>query len=433
MKSYIPLIQHNWRLLLFGFVMMFFSSPGQTYFISLFGGEIRSDLSLSHGEFGGIYSAATLVSALILLWSGTLLDRIDLRKFALGIVLALALACLLMSVSQNIFMLFLAILALRQLGQGLMSMSSSSTMMRYIPSNKSKANSLASMGYSAAEAIFPSIIIMLLVSFTWRQSWMIIAATLVICVPLLMVFTLRDYPAKHKQYLADLSNNFQQDTQQDYQQLKAQQTALNSNTQYSKYKRQWTRQEVICDPLFYLFIPGLVSQSMLYTGFMFHQIHLITEKAWSLPFWGSLFILFSVTSIIMSLSIGALSDKIGAVKLAPFTGLAGAIGLLILSSSDSQIVAVFFMLLMAVSTGAQAALSAPFLAERYGHQHFGSIKSLGTFTMVLMSAMSPVLIGYFIDRGISINSLSLSFSVYAFIVFGFAYLAYRLSLRENDR
>ncbi|MEH6455523.1 MAG: MFS transporter, partial [Cocleimonas sp.] len=256
MKSYTSLIKNDWRLLMFGFVMMFFSSPGQTYFISLFGGEIRQDLSLSHGEFGGIYSAATLGSALILLWSGTLLDKIDLRKFALGVVVALAVACLLMSTSQNMFMLFLAILGLRQLGQGLMSMSSSSTMMRYIPANKSKANSLASMGYSAAEAMFPSIIILLLLSFTWRQSWLIIALVLVLCVPLLMLFTLREYPKKHQQYLADLADNHEQ-----------------KNTDYSKSKRQWTRQEVIRDPLFYLFIPGLVSQSMLYTGFMFHQIH----------------------------------------------------------------------------------------------------------------------------------------------------------------
>lgn len=414
MKSYIPLIKQDWRLLMFGFVMMFFSSPGQTYFISLFGGEIRHDLSLSHGEFGGIYSAATLISALLLLWSGTLLDRIDLRKFSLGVIVALALACLLMSVSQNIFMLFLAILALRQLGQGLMSMSSSSTMMRYIPANKSKATSLASMGYSAAEAIFPSVVILLLMSFTWRQSWLIIAITLVVCVPLLMIFTLHEYPEKHKKYLADLSHMHQQQT-----------------TEYSKTKRQWTRQEVIRDPLFYLFIPGLVSQSMLYTGFMFHQIHLITEKGWPLPFWGSLFILFSVTSIIMGLSIGALSDKVGAVKLAPFTGLAGAIALMVLSSSDSQIVAIIFMLLMAVSSGAQAALAAPFLAERYGNKHFGSIKSLGIFTMVLMSAISPVLIGWLIDRGVSIDSLALSFSIYAFVVFGLAYLAYRLSLRSQ--
>ena len=422
MNAYLKLIKSDWRLLLFGFVMMFCSSPGQTFFISLFGGEIRADIGLSHGEFGGIYSAATLGSAMLLLWSGTLLDKLDLRKFVFIVVIGLASACVLMSFSQNIVMLFLAILALRQLGQGLMSMSSSSTMMRYIPNNKSKANSLASMGYASAEALFPSIIILLLLTFSWRQSWLIIAAVLITCVPLLMLFTLRDYPQIHQQYLNNLESENQNSNNA---------SSNKSTIQYSKSKRQWTRAEVIRDPLFYLFIPGIVSQSMLYTGFMFHQIHLIEAKEWSLPFWGSLFILFSMTSIVMSLSIGSLSDKIGAVKLAPFTGLAGAIALLVLSSSNSQFVAVIFMLLMAVSTGAQAALSAPFLAERYGNKYFGSIKSLGTFTMVFMSALSPVLIGWMIDKGIDINHIARGFSIYAFVIFGMAYWAYRLSLKEG--
>ncbi len=413
MNAYLNLIKSDWRLLLFGFVMMFCSSPGQTFFISLFGGEIRADIGLSHGEFGGIYSAATLGSAILLLWSGTFLDKLDLRKFVFIVIIGLASACVLMSFSQNIVMLFLAILALRQLGQGLMSMSSSSTMMRYIPNNKSKANSLASMGYASAEALFPSIIIFMLLTFSWRQSWLIISLVLITCVPLLMLFTLRDYPQIHQRYLSNLETEDN-----------------NQSIVYSHSKRQWTRAEVIRDPLFYLFIPGIVSQSMLYTGFMFHQIHLIEAKQWSLPFWGSLFILFSLTSIVMSLSIGALTDKVGAVKLAPFTGLAGAFALLVLSSSNSQFIAVVFMLLMAVSTGAQAALSAPFLAERYGNKHFGSIKSLGTFTMVFMSALSPVLIGWMIDKGISINSIALGFSMYAFVIFGLAYWAYRLSLKE---
>ena len=413
MNAYLKLIKSDWRLLLFGFVMMFFSSPGQTFFISLFGGEIRQDIGLSHGEFGGIYSAATLGSALLLLWTGTFLDKLDLRRFVIIVIIGLASACVLMSFSTNIVMLFLAILALRQLGQGLMSMSSSSTMMRYIPNNKSKANSLASMGYATAEALFPSIIILMLLTFSWRQSWLIIAVVLISCVPLLMLYTLRDYQSIHQRYLSNLE------------------IEDNDNTiEYSKTKRQWTRAEVIRDPLFYLFVPGIVSQSMLYTGFMFHQIHLIEAKAWSLPFWGSLFILFSMTSIVMSLLIGALSDKIGAVKLAPFTGVAGAIALWVLSSSNSQVIAVIFMLLMAVSTGAQAALSAPFLAERYGNKYFGSIKSLGTFMMVFMSALSPVLIGWLIDLGVDINNIARGFSIYAFVIFGLAYLAYRMSLKE---
>ena len=80
MKSFIPLIRREWRLLLFGFVMAFGSSYGQTFFIALFSGDIRSELQLSHSGFGLLYSAATLASAGILLWSGSIIDTWDLRR-----------------------------------------------------------------------------------------------------------------------------------------------------------------------------------------------------------------------------------------------------------------------------------------------------------------------------------------------------------------
>jgi MFS family permease len=119
MKSFLPLIQSEWRLLLFGFAMAFASSLGQTYFIGLFSGEIRLDLGLSHGAFGGIYSAATLTSAVLLLWTGSLIDRVDLLRYTYAVTVGLALACVLMAGSNSIVMLFLAVLALRHLGQGL--------------------------------------------------------------------------------------------------------------------------------------------------------------------------------------------------------------------------------------------------------------------------------------------------------------------------
>jgi hypothetical protein len=43
------------RWLLGGLLLTIFSSFGQTYFIALFGLEIRETFALSHGDFGGIY------------------------------------------------------------------------------------------------------------------------------------------------------------------------------------------------------------------------------------------------------------------------------------------------------------------------------------------------------------------------------------------
>ena len=65
--------------------MTFWSSPGQTFLISLFSGEIRAELSLSDGEFAGIYSLATLASAIVMIWSGALIDRMDLKRLSIAI------------------------------------------------------------------------------------------------------------------------------------------------------------------------------------------------------------------------------------------------------------------------------------------------------------------------------------------------------------
>ena len=50
-----------------GFLLAFSSNVGQTFFVSLFSGAIRDDLDLSHGEFGALYSGATLGSAMVFL------------------------------------------------------------------------------------------------------------------------------------------------------------------------------------------------------------------------------------------------------------------------------------------------------------------------------------------------------------------------------
>ena len=410
MSSQSTSLRGEWRLLLFGFVMMFCSSPGQTYFIALFSGQIRADLSLSHGEFGAIYSIATLASAVLLLWSATLLDRLDLRKFSLGLMAVLAIAAGFMSIAQNVLMLGLAIFMLRHLGQGLTSMTSSTSMMRYLAPHKAKANSIASMGYSSAEATLPTVIIFLLTLFTWREAWQIVGLILLLGVPLILSFLLSAQPMWHRRYLHELASE------------EALETSETATTPRSK---QWTRAEVIRDPYFYLFAPALMSQSMLYTGFMFHQVHLVAEKGWSLLTWGSLYALFSFTTIGISLVVGILADRVGAVRLAPFVTAPMALGLLVLSSSSSTLTAAIFMVLMGCSTGAQAATSAPFFAERYGNKNFGAIKSLASFLMVFMTAVSPVILGVLIDNGVAMNAIAQGAAVYAFFIIAIAYVAYR--------
>ena len=377
MRSFLPLIRSEWRLLLFGFVMTFGSSLGQTYFIGLFGGAIREDLALTHSDFGGLYSAATLVSALLLLWTGSLIDRVELRRYAYAVSIGLALACMLMAASTTALMLFCALLALRHLGQGLMSLAATTTLVRYLDHHKGKANALGGMGYSVSEAVLPTLVIVLLGLLGWRLSWLVWGALLLVMVPLLTAWLLGDHDRRHRDYLIDLEAG----------------PAESSGAQ----RRHWTRAEVVRDLNFYLFLPALLAQPLLFTGFMFHQVQLVTEKDWHLAAWGGLYLFYAAINTLCKLLAGLMVDNYSAIRLVPLVSLPLGAGLLILSGGHAFVVAVLFMGLMAVSVGFYSTLSSPFFSEMYGTLHLGSIKSLTTAAMVLATAVTPVAMGWLID------------------------------------
>ncbi|MEL7374850.1 MAG: MFS transporter, partial [Pseudomonadota bacterium] len=77
-------LRRNFRWIAGGFLLTFFSSFGQTYFISASVAEWQQAFGLSHGEFGRLYMLATLASAMSLPFVGRLVDVIpEARMVAL--------------------------------------------------------------------------------------------------------------------------------------------------------------------------------------------------------------------------------------------------------------------------------------------------------------------------------------------------------------
>ena len=404
------LIRSEWQLLLFGFLMTFWSSPGQTFLISLFSGEIRAELDLSDGEFAGIYSLATLASAILVVWSGALVDRIDLKKLSLWVVFGLAAGCGLMSISDSVLTLLLSLFVLRQLGQGLMFIISSTAMVRYIDAHKGKASALSSIGYAVSEAVMPGLLVALLLWVGWRQSWQVAAVLLIIFMVPAILYLLRDHHQRHSDYLIRLNGN----------------SCDGSNASGRTYRRrQWTRPEVLRDRYFYLFAPGLMSQPLMFTGFIFHQVHLVESKGWPLLGWATLFSVYAVVSVATKLICGPLIDRYGAIRMIPLVALPMGLGLVILALADSLAWGGVFLVLTGITVGFQSTAVAPFWAEMYGSQHLGAIKSLGAAAMVFCTALSPIVIGWQIDLGVSMETLAMAAAVYVFLTSALAWYACR--------
>ncbi len=365
----------------FGLLLTFSSSIGQTYFIALFAGALRADLGLSHGAFGGLYTLATLASALILVWLGKTADRVDPAVLAALTLAALAGSALLLAGAESVLWLGVGLFGLRLFGQGMSSHLAMTFVARWFVRERGRALGLVFLGYPAGEAVFPMLMALLLGQFTWRWIWVGIAIAVV------LIFDAGDAldGASDAQARLDRRN------------------ASSEASAERPQDRSWTRAQVLRDARFYGLLPGLLAAPFVITGVLFHQVHLVEIKAWTLSGFTACYPLYAASATAVALVCGWLIDRHGAIRLLPFYLLPLAAGLALLSIGDSIATAAGFMALMGATAGGAAILFGAVWAELYGTAHLGAIRALGVALQVLATALAPATLGWLIDQGIGLD------------------------------
>ncbi len=391
--SIITFITASPRFLAFGFTAAFFSSFGQTYFIALSGAEIRSAFDLSHADFGMIYSAATLSSAALLIWAGRKIDDVDLRPYTCAVGFGLAMACLGMAAVGwfgSALWLLPVIFGLRFTGQGLLTHIATTSMARYFDAHRGKAISVASMGFPLGEALLPIIAVGLIATYGWRETWTGIGALLALGLVPLVLWLLKGHGERHRAL---------------------QETARQASERGAP--DGWSRSQLLRDPRFYVLLPAILASSFIITGFFFHQVHLVEVKGWTMTWFAATFVAFAAAQIVAALVTGVLVDRYGAVSLIRFDLLPVMAGLIVLAAFDGPWVAVVFMVLMGLTSGAAGVIHSAVWAEVYGVAHLGAIKALAASLMVLASALSPPIMGWTIDADITMDTIAVACTIYS--------------------
>ena len=366
--------------------MTFCSSFGQTFFLGIFNPFIREDLNLSHSEFGGIYSAATLVSSLTIIWLGKKIDDFKLRNFAIFVCISLFFAAVFMSQLSSLVHLLLAIFFLRLFGQGLMSHTSSTAMARYFDKNRGKALGVAWLGLSFGEGILPGLVIFLLNYLVWKKIWITIAVFLIVFVLPLIVFLLKNFE----------DNSVEQE-----------------QSKKSENIKNWTRQEVLKDLRFYFLLPAVLCPAFLITGIFINQIYLFENLNWGINFIAPSFTAYAIFSVISLQLSGFLIDKFSALKILPFYLIPMILGLLFSLFFKFALSPVIFFILMAITNGTSNVLLTSTWSEMYGTKHLGAIRSITVSLMVFSTSLSPFLFGYLIDFGFDAKDITLFMIIYA--------------------
>ena len=376
------------KVILFGFIFTFFSSFGQSYFIGIFNYSIRTDLSITHGQFGTIYASATLLSSIVLIWVGKKIDDMSVFKFSIFVIILLSFACYFFSTIKIIPLLFIGIFFLRLSGQGLMSHTAATTIARYFEKTRGKALSVTWLGLSAAEFILPVLMVYLLTITSWQNIWISISLLVLILLPIAS-FTL----------IKKLKLDSREDSK-DYNQK------INTNI------KQWTRSEVLKDYRFYVVILNMLSMPSIATGVFVYQSFIISSKNWGPFIMAQSFMAYSVLSVITLSISGFLIDKYTSRKLLIYMNIPLFISAIILHLFDSPYSSFVFLGLIGISNGFANVLGSSTWAEIYGVKYIGAIKALTAGLMVFATAVGTAVFGTLIDYGYTINSIAVFSAIY---------------------
>lgn len=374
-RQYIALVRKDWRPLAFGLACAFLSSPGQTFFISLFIGAIAADLGLSAAELGSLYMVATVGAAGLLPLTGHWIDRLDLRLYTVLVIAGLAASCWIMAMVGGPATLFAALLLLRLTGQGLTTHVAVTSIARYFHQYRGRALSLVLTGFPLSQGVLPTVAVMVGAIGDWRRTYGVVGVGLLFLAAPVLVWLIRALPAFVRP--AEIGG--------------VPSRALGG------------MKAVVRTRFFWLALPLLIYMPFSSTALVFHIQAIVGAKGWSQELVALGFAAFAVAHASVLLLLGGLIDRFGASALLPWTNLPMVIGLMALGFLDAPPALPLFLALMGMSSGLSQTAGTAVWAEIYGVERLGTIRSFAAMLMVAGTALGPVAIGLMLDSGTSVT------------------------------
>lgn len=390
-------IQRNFRWIAGGFALTYFSSFGQTYFISASIAEWQATFGLSHGEFGRLYMLATLGSAMCLPFLGRLVDHVDANKMIAFVVPVLAGAALLAGFATSVLVLAFAIFLLRLFGQGMMTHMALTATGRWFHAERGRAISLVVLGHQGGEASIPLAFSFIVLAYGVQAGWLSAAVALLV-VGLPFAFWAYSKPREPQSASVDLGKP-------------------------SPHVHSWTRKEVVRDPIFWVLLTGVLAPGFIGTTIFYHQDYMATLNSWPPQLFAISLVVLSATTVAFALITGAIIDRFDSKAILPYCLVPLAASCFALWLSGPAYTLFVVMVLLGISYGISSTLFGSLWPEVYGTVYLGSIRAVTVSASVVATAAGPGLTGTLIDQGIELPQQMFYLGVYCLLATGAMTLA----------
>ncbi|WP_258549239.1 nitrate/nitrite transporter [Thalassospira profundimaris] len=389
------------RPLAFGALHSFGSAFGQTFLIALFVPFISQSLGISETGFANIYAGITIASACALPFVGRMIDRIDMLRYSLLVMVFLAIGCFVTSGAENIYVLIAGLFILRFGGQGLMSHVSMTSIARYFDRSRGRALAIAAFGFPMAEAIMPALFLGLIAALGWRTAF-IGAGIVILGVMLPLACWLVRGNARFRAVPADDT------TAQKTAETSAKSQHNSPTDDTAPANKTSPHPRLFKSVYIWLTIPMLAGQPLVLTALFFHQAIIASQKSIDLGWFAAGFTLFAITSVIGAFGSGPLIDKFGARRLFPWHLLPLMAGVGVLTVAETGQMIPVYMALAGFTTGSATTLRTAIVPDLVPISEIGSVRSSLTAIMVLASSAGPPIYGWLFAAQVALPTILLA-------------------------
>ncbi len=375
-----PPFFYGWIIVGVSALTIFFSGPGQTYSVSTFIDSYITEFGWSRSTVSGMYSMGTLAAGLLMGFVGNFIDRRGHRAVTTAIALIFGLACLGMSLVNNPLTLLAGFFSIRLLGQGSMSLSSSTLVPQWFIRKKGRALSLVAIGGAAGSALLPPLNTWIIEHYGWKTGWRTWTALLwLVMAPAAYLLT-RDRPE-------DVGLAPDDETRAQF--------VTEANTLPSG--ESWTVREAMSTRSFWLLLFCVMIPSAINTGLIFHQISIMDQLGVSAQSAAVVLSIMALIRLPVVMVAGQIADRVPArfVQVGSMAGL--LVAMVALYITDSVQMAVAYGALTGITMAFQIMVSGVIWPDYYGRNHLGSIRGVTMMAGVIGSALGPLPYGYAYD------------------------------------
>jgi MFS family permease len=360
---------YGWRIVVFAAIALALTGPGQTYGVSVFVDPMIEDLGISRTQMTTAYLVGTLVGALALPWIGQAIDRFGVRR-TMAIIGALFGGLLIgMSLVSNIVGLTAGFIGIRMMGQGALNLTATTAVALWFTRKRGLAMGIVAAAGGVGMTLIPLLSERLIVDIGWRNTWLVEGLAVWVIVLPIALLGIRNRPS-------DVGQHVDGDSATD-----------------APPAEVWgvTRKEALRSSFFWLVTVAVATISTITTAVVFHQIDLLGSRGLTPTEAAANFLPQTVATLIATLGIGALADRVSPriVLITSMGMMAG--GLLLATAVTPGLLAIAFGMLIGAAGGAMRVVEATELPRYFGTLHIGAIRGVVTSVGIAGAAVGPVL------------------------------------------